>query len=247
MSRREAWNTRGALAGPRRYRLRRRHIRRWPRPPTLTGLFPAGAAARPDRDRHGVAGRSTTGRRRAGPTAGASRSRPRPRRGSSSFAVADDAEPGRPLGPALRRGGGDGAPAVRRRHPPRGRSRSSRTTTRAGPRPFASPSATVNGRLGEGGRRGRVLASPSTRGQTLVADLEANRHLGSPMDAVLQVVSALRVRPRPRTTTPSAATPGSSSRRPPTGRYIVRLFAFPATPDSSIRFAGGEPSSTGSR
>ena len=32
---------------------------------------------------------------------------------------------------------------------------------------------------------------------------------------------------------------------PEDGTYIVRMFAFPATPDSSIGFAGGETTSTG--
>ena len=74
--------------------------------------------------------------------------------------------------------------------------------------------------------------------QTLVAAVDANSHLGSPMDAILQVVSKdgnviaenhddLGLDPR------LAFTPTVP------GTYIVRLFAFPAAPDSSIRFNGG--------
>ena len=44
----------------------------------------------------------------------------------------------------------------------------------------------------QGGRCGRFRRR-LTRGQTLVAVLEAERHLGSPMDAVLQVVSPGRL------------------------------------------------------
>jgi hypothetical protein len=97
--------------------------------------------------------------------------------------------------------------------------------------------ATVNGRLS---RAGDVdgFAVKLSRGETLVADLEAARHLGSPMDAVLQVASTdgfvlaqndddVGRDPRIIFEAPAAAS------------YIVRVFAFPATPNSSIRFAGG--------
>ena len=106
------------------------------------------------------------------------------------------------------------------------------------PQAIGLTSATVNGRLS---RRGDVngFAVNLDQGQRLVADLEANRHLGSPMDAVLQVVSptgfvlaqnddAVGRDPRIIFEAPARAT------------YIVRLFAFPSKPDSSIRFAGGE-------
>ena len=77
-----------------------------------------------------------------------------------------------------------------------------------------------------------------TRGQTLVASLEAERHLGSPMDAVLQVVS-----PDGFVLAQNDDDIGRDPRivfeAPSAGTYIVRLFAFPAKPDSSIRFAGG--------
>lgn len=98
-------------------------------------------------------------------------------------------------------------------------------------------SMTVNGRLA---RPGDVdgFAVALERGQTMVASVEAAARLGSPMDAVLQVVSAEGsvlaqndddVGPDPRII---FEVPGS-------GQYIVRLFAFPSKPDSSIRFAGG--------
>ena len=105
------------------------------------------------------------------------------------------------------------------------------------PQKLAVTSCTVTGRLA---RTGDVdgFGLDLKRGQSLVASVEAERHLGSPMDAVLQVVSPEGsvlaqndddIGPDPRIVfEPSAA-----------GSYIVRIFAFPAKPDSSIRFAGG--------
>jgi hypothetical protein len=102
---------------------------------------------------------------------------------------------------------------------------------------LAGSAITVNGRLAKAGDVDG-FAVALTRGQTLVADLEAERTLGSPMDAVLQVASPDGivlaqddddVGPDPRIVIEV----------PADGTYIVRLFAFPTKPDSSIRFAGG--------
>ena len=106
------------------------------------------------------------------------------------------------------------------------------------PQAIGQTAATVNGRLS---RRGDVdgFAVSLDQGQKLVADLEANRHLGSPMDAVLQVVS-----PAGFVLAQNDDTVGRDPRiifeAPARATYIVRLFAFPSQPDSSIRFAGGE-------
>lgn len=98
-------------------------------------------------------------------------------------------------------------------------------------------SMTVNGRLAKPGDVDGFALSLE-RGQTMVASVEASGRLGSPMDAVLQVVSAEGsvlaqndddVGPDPRII----------FEVPASGSYIVRLFAFPSKPDSSIRFAGG--------
>lgn len=75
-------------------------------------------------------------------------------------------------------------------------------------------------------------------GQTLVAAVEANTALGSPMDAMLQIVSPrgfvlaennddVQLDPRLSFTAPQA------------GVYIARLFAFPSTPGTNIAYAGG--------
>ena len=96
---------------------------------------------------------------------------------------------------------------------------------------------TVNGRLAKAGDVD-AFAINLNRGQTLVASLEAERHIGSPMDAILQVVSTDGF--------VFAQNDDDVGRDPriifearSAGSYIVRLFAFPAKPDSSIRFAGG--------
>jgi len=106
------------------------------------------------------------------------------------------------------------------------------------PQVLPSSSVTVNGRLEKPGDVD-CFAVQLSKGQTLVASLEANRTLASPMDGVLQVLSAdgfvleqnndfHGLDPRVVFTVPRD------------GTYVVRLFAFPAVPDASIRLAGGE-------
>ena len=98
-------------------------------------------------------------------------------------------------------------------------------------------SATVNGRLARAGDVDGFAVS-LTRGQTLVADIEAARHLGSPMDAVLQVASSDGF-VLAQNDDDIGRDPRIIFEAPADGTYIIRLFAFPSTPDSSIRFAGG--------
>lgn len=98
------------------------------------------------------------------------------------------------------------------------------------------PQLTVNGSLKDADVD--CFAVRLSAGQSLVAALDANTRIGSPMDAILQVVSLngivlaenhddLKLDPR------------LSYSPPKDGIYIVRLFAFPSTPDTSIRFNGG--------
>ncbi|MHB1556179.1 MAG: PPC domain-containing protein [Isosphaeraceae bacterium] len=98
-------------------------------------------------------------------------------------------------------------------------------------------SMTVNGRLAKSGNVDG-FAVALERGQTMVASVEAAGRLGSTMDAVLQVVA-----PGGSVLTQNDDDVGPDPRiifeAPASGRYIVRLFAFPSKPDSSIRFAGG--------
>jgi hypothetical protein len=105
------------------------------------------------------------------------------------------------------------------------------------PQLLAVASSVVNGRLA---RTGDVdgFGVHLTRGQSVVASVDAGQHLGSPMDAVLQIVSqdGLVLAQNDDDVGPD---PRIVFEAPSAGTYIVRLFAFPAKPDSSIRFAGG--------
>ncbi len=96
---------------------------------------------------------------------------------------------------------------------------------------------TVNGLLKENGDVDAFAISLQAW-QTLVVALDANTRLGAPMDAILQVVTPegtvlaenhdeVGLDPR------LAFTPRRA------GTYVVRVFAFPATPDTSIQFRGG--------
>ncbi|MEX2213909.1 MAG: hypothetical protein WD768_07265 [Phycisphaeraceae bacterium] len=94
----------------------------------------------------------------------------------------------------------------------------------------------VNGRL-EKRNDIDVYRLPLKRGQTLIADMTANATLGSPMDGVIQLCDgdgfvllqnddARGLDPRIVFTVPRD------------GDYLIRTFAFPAAPNSSIAFAG---------
>ena len=75
-------------------------------------------------------------------------------------------------------------------------------------------------------------------GQQLVAAVKANTHFGSPMDAILQVVS-----PQGTVLAENHDTvgldPQLAFKCSQTGIHIVRVFAFPAAPNQSIQFHGG--------
>jgi hypothetical protein len=95
---------------------------------------------------------------------------------------------------------------------------------------------TINGRLQ---KRGDVdtFAVPLQAGQTLVASLDAHRSLAAPMDGVLQVCTAegsvLDQCDDVRGFDPEIVFKATAD-----GDYWVRVFAFPATPNSTIGFAG---------
>jgi len=106
------------------------------------------------------------------------------------------------------------------------------------PQTLSAPATVVNGRLQ---KRGDVDAFSVglTQGQTLVAAMEAHRTLGSPVDAVLQIVSpqgaVLAQNDDERELDPLVAFVA-----PATGNYLVRVFGFPAAPDTSITLSGAE-------
>jgi hypothetical protein len=96
----------------------------------------------------------------------------------------------------------------------------------------------VNGRLGKNGDVD-TFAVTLKKGETLVASVEANRTIGSPMDSILQIV----------TSTGFVVADNDDYHdldsqcvlaAPADGTYFVRLFGFPATPTATIGFAGGD-------
>lgn len=106
------------------------------------------------------------------------------------------------------------------------------------PHVLPSSSVVVNGRLGTTGDVDGFSVK-LRKGDTLVASLEANRNLGSPMDAVLQIVS-IDGFVLDQNNDDIGLDPHIVYIAPKDGDYLVRTFAFPSTPDSGIRFAGGE-------
>jgi len=101
-----------------------------------------------------------------------------------------------------------------------------------------SESCVVNGKLA---RSGDVdcFSIAAKKGQTLVASLEANRTLKSPMDGVIQIVSVDGF-VLDENNDFHGLDPQAMYSVPKDGMYIVRLFAFPAQPDTTIRFAGAD-------
>lgn len=98
----------------------------------------------------------------------------------------------------------------------------------------------VNGKLDKSGDVDSYSVSLKA-GQTLVASLEANHLLRSPIDAVMQVVSSdgfvLETNNDHHGIDPQVAFTATKA-----GNYLVRVFSFPAMPDSSIRFFGSDAS-----
>lgn len=99
-------------------------------------------------------------------------------------------------------------------------------------------SVIVNGKLA---KRGDVdtYSVKLEEGQTLIASLCASDILNAPMDAVLQITDeagfVLMQNDDARGLDPLIVFPV-----PAAGTYLVRTFAFPAKPNSTIDFAGGE-------
>lgn len=96
----------------------------------------------------------------------------------------------------------------------------------------------INGRLQ---KRGDVdsFRVQLKQGETLVSSLEANQRLASPMDAVMQIASpdgfVYQQNHDARGLDPTIAFTA-----PNDGEYVIRLFAFPSKPNSTIGFAGAD-------
>ena len=98
-----------------------------------------------------------------------------------------------------------------------------------------SPSI-ISGRLSKSGDID-CFSYALRKGETLVASLCANQIFNSPMDAVLQVVSPEGF-VLGQDHDENRLDPELVFKAPEDGNYIIRLFAFPSEPNSTIRFAG---------
>lgn len=100
------------------------------------------------------------------------------------------------------------------------------------------PSVVVNGKFA---RRGDVdiYAIKLTSGQTLVAEVDANRSLEAPVDCLLEIVSTAGF-VQARNEDHQGLDPRLVFVAPADGTYLVRTFGFPAAPNSSIELAGGD-------
>jgi hypothetical protein len=109
----------------------------------------------------------------------------------------------------------------------------------------------VHGRLQKGGDLDGFQVELK-QGETLTAALQAHSLLGSPMDAVAQIC---RLVPRGESANESTRLeafvleqnhdvvgldPIVAATAPQDGAYLVRVFAYPSEPNSSIAYAGGD-------
>ena len=94
----------------------------------------------------------------------------------------------------------------------------------------------INGSLNKGGKLDAYSVA-LTAGQTLVARLAARQEFGSPMDGVLQIADS-RGFVLLQNDDDDGFDPRLVFKAPHDGTYVVRVFAFPAQPDTSIRFSG---------
>lgn len=108
----------------------------------------------------------------------------------------------------------------------------------AKPQEIKGTSVVVNGRLDKTADVD-VFAVNLKQGQTLVASLDANRTFKSPMDAVLQVVSPDGFLETENHDS-AGLDPQVAFTAPKDGTYCVRIFAFPAVPNSSISISSAE-------
>ena len=98
------------------------------------------------------------------------------------------------------------------------------------------PHVTVNGVLEKAGEVDTFAVSLKA-GQTLVVSMLANRELGSPMDAVLQLLDSAGT-VIVQNDDDHGFDPQLVFIAPTDGTWFVRTFAFPSAPNSTIRLAG---------
>ncbi|HUY89494.1 MAG TPA: PPC domain-containing protein [Pirellulales bacterium] len=106
------------------------------------------------------------------------------------------------------------------------------------PQTLSAPATVVNGRLQARGDVD-VFSVGLAQGQTLVAALEAHRTLGSPVDAVLQIVSSQGA-VLAQNDDEREIDPLLTFVAPATGNHLVRVFGFPAAADTQIALSGAD-------
>ena len=97
-------------------------------------------------------------------------------------------------------------------------------------------STVINAKLGAAGDVD-VYAVTVKKGQTLVAQVDANWRLGFPVDPILQVLTANGTVIE-QVDDDHGFDPMIAFAAPADGTWLVRVFGFPAAPNSTIRFAG---------
>lgn len=98
-------------------------------------------------------------------------------------------------------------------------------------------STVVNAKLGAANDVD-VYAISLKKGQTLVSQIDANWRLGFPVDPIMQVLTANGTVIE-QVDDDHGFDPMIAFEAPTDGTWLVRVFGFPATPNSTIRFAGG--------
>jgi hypothetical protein len=107
----------------------------------------------------------------------------------------------------------------------------------AKPQPLDSATVTINGRFEKNGDVD-VYAVPLKAGQTLIARLDGNQQLGSPLDGVLQILSPAGF-VLEHNDDDFGLDPQIVYTVPADGMYLVRALAFPAETNATIGLAGG--------
>lgn len=108
--------------------------------------------------------------------------------------------------------------------------------TRTDAQPISEVPTTINGTL-EKADDVDTYRIPLQQGATLVAVLSAKQSLGSPMDALMQIVDAQGF-VLEQNHDQNGLDPRLVFQAPHTGDYWVRVFAFPSDPNATIRFSG---------
>lgn len=98
-------------------------------------------------------------------------------------------------------------------------------------------SSVINGKLGASGDVD-VYAIKLKQGQSLVAQIDANWRLGFPVDPIMQILTANGTVIE-QVDDDHGFDPLIDFKAPTDGTWLVRVFGFPAKPNSTIRFAGG--------